>query len=163
MAIGIYKAFKRSHEINRTTMFTNNLQIWLALLSISLLGFLELIRAIWGWWMFNLTPIGWFFYILGSVMLFFFLAMSIRSLFGFLKLMWHGKFGQRIEYDPQNTDPNILKAITPIEADNNLKDYKKVLALLVKSNNEVIKKNNELISEYQAIITRLEAKHKNKG
>jgi len=163
MLQGNYTAFKRKEELDKTLMFTNNLQIWLALLSISLLGLLEVGRAIWRWWMVNLTPIQWFFYILGSIMVFFFLAIAIRSLYGLAKLLWHAKFGQNIEYDPETIHENFLTVITPIKAEANLKECGIAIARLITVRNETkgrIKTEVERrIDEYQAIIDALRVKN----
>lgn len=163
MLRGVYRAFKRRDELDSTLTFTHNFQIWLAILSISLLGLLETGRLIWGWWTLCPTPIGWFLYILGSIGVCFFLAIAIGSLYGVLKLLWHGKCGQRIPYDPERIHDNFLTVITPIKAGANLKECEAALARLIAHRSETEGRTraevDERISEYQVIIDELRGRN----
>ena len=162
MLRGIYTAFKRREELDSTLKFTNNLQIWLAIFAFCALIVVELGRVIWGWWMLNLTTLQWALYILGSILVLFFLAIGIFSLYKFLKLLWHCKFGQKVPYNPKTIHDGLLAVITPIKDEATLEECQTALARLITIRSETegsIKAEVEKrISEYQAIIDELRAK-----
>ena len=154
MVGGKYYAFKRSKEIEATTMFTNNLQV-----SLSVFAFSAFIVSVL-WWCVGRLPMlnlpTWIFHPLTgavAVLLIGFFLMAMYSLYLFLKLLWSAWRGQVIHYDPKNTPPETLKAIKPI-IDNNkdLREYGKLLKRL-------IDEKNELISDYQSVIKTLEVKN----
>lgn len=153
MTVGKYYAFQRTNELDSTfKVFTNNLQVWLSLFAFSSLIVVEAGKAIWGWWnkVTEITPWGWFAYIVGSVVVIIFVAMGLFTFIKSAILLWNGKFGQLVEYNSQE-DLNVLKAIKPIENTKDLEQYRDFLKKL-------IEENNKLITEYYSIINRLEDK-----
>ena len=118
MPRGIYKPIKsRWLEFVNPVWFTNNLQVLLAVIAFALFIALEL----WG----PVTSVekpsllNWI-VIAGGTLVF-----SISAFIGivaFILLLWLMKnlvFGYEIEYDPETTDPKILRAIIPIKSKSN--------------------------------------------
>ena len=109
----------------------------------------------------ELSPIGWFAFIIGGIIVLFFGVMSIYSLLKLARLLWHAKFGEIVRYDPETTPSNLLAAIEPIESsEKNTKQYIKALGKLVEQNNALIAHNNELISKYVDIVHKTDTKDK---
>lgn len=165
MLQGIYKVFKRKEELDSTLMFTNNLQIWLAIFAFASFIASYLGQYLYGWWLMLRMPSPFEFtiLILGIALVLLFIAMGVFSLFKLLRLLWHAKFGQKVEYDPETIHENFLTVITPIKAGANLKECEIALVRLITARSETkgkVKAEVERrIVEYQAVIDELRVKN----
>ena len=158
MAIGIYKAIKRHGELTETPyVFSNNIQILLAVFAFCSFILSILWKPIWGWahMLAQLSGVELFGFIcacLGGVL---FGGICIYSLIQLLRLLWRAVFRQTWHYNPEETPANVLAAVKPIKLSNeDVKQYTQALNRLIEQNNSLMKTNNKLIAEYEDIISR---------
>ncbi len=156
MAIGIYKAIKRHKELTETPyVFSNNLQILLAVFAFCSFTLSIFWKPIWEWghMLAQLSGIEVFAFIVLSLGGVLFGLICIYSLVQLLKLLRRAILGQIIRYDPETTPSNVLAAIEPIElSSKDIKQYTQALNKLIEQNNSLIENNNKLIAEYRDIL-----------
>ncbi len=160
MAIGIYRAFKRKREASSTkaVVFATNIQIWL-----SVFAFSTFIVGLLG------TGIGWLLSLKGVhpmlvggaiaiVVLFItcFFALVVYAFIQLGKMFYEGWRGVPYKFDPDTEPDNVLMAISPLNKETNLSEYKKVLIRLIKDNDKCIKERAKLIVEYSKCIQDME-------
>ena len=167
MAIGIYQALKRRAEGSSTapTVFGNNVQIWLSIFAFStfIVSFLwSSVESLWpalrGWLLalVGLSSIG-----AGIIVVLVgcFFALAVYSFVQLIKMGLRAWRGIPYKFNPNNkkeTPNNVLKAIRPVVATKNLREYNDVVDRLIETNKKLIKENDELIAEYQQAIHNME-------
>ena len=114
---GIYKPIpKRWREAYNVGAFSNNLQIWLSIFTFSIFATSSLFSLLQE--MDAAMPQPSFIQLLVIFVvvcfLFIFLCVTVWSLVSLIILCIKGFLGQKIEYDPETTNPGVLKAIVPI-------------------------------------------------
>ena len=148
--------------MDSTIMFTNNLQVWLALFAFCALVVVELGRVIWGWWAMTLelSSWQWFLYVLGSLMVGICFVFGVIAFCGFVKLLYHAVFGQKLPYDAKEINETMLALIKPVKGGATIEECRTALARLITVRSETkgrLKTEVEKrISEYQSIIDELE-------
>ncbi|MFH1639408.1 MAG: hypothetical protein ABIB93_03735 [Chloroflexota bacterium] len=164
-----YKSVKRWSEVYSTTMFANNIQIWLSIFAFSTF-IVSFLYPHWDKWR-KLTTlslaeqVGFF---LSSVVGVVFIVVAILAFISLGVLVWRAIFGQKIKYDLRRTPSEFLDGLSPANKDRVLRakegqngevfEARMNKTKMLNDIRVLISQNNALIARYLDTVISLEVK-----